>query len=733
MNNLNFQLSVQLGTPSIEQQLTFQIGQDSQSDLGQFIFDSSIKINDNQFYQQYLSALTLYNMKMSSSADISPQIVNQPSSDTNIERVQGNIVTDILQVGNTKFKFTFLCASQQKYIINRFLNGATWLNRISDNIFDIMYSQDIINTRDYLMSMQLLPIADDEKNKKLILRYDLDQKSDIYQYPSEKMIQSDRFAMKAYGVQINGKDVIDKLKTHLINFDRLSDQILIPFDLYTVIRQGQEDYDDFGIIGNCIDCKCSKTKKLPKIKVITQEYIFEITPEMYTKQINDSTGQFPFCQINLGKSSSFQFTQQILLEKKISIMYQKEISSLKFVGAQTTTHLNIKNIMIALPLLNGASTPPIDQYLIFQIGLDNQSQFGQFIFDSSIKINDSKFYEQYLRGFTLYNMEKSSSADINPQIVKYASSNTYPRQYIQGNIVTDLLQIGNTKFNYTFLCASQQYNLFNTYFNGVTMLNRLQDNIFDEMYSQHVIQTRDYLISMELFPVTDYGINLKKLSIRYDLDQRSDNYNYPSNIMINSDMFAIKAYGIYLNGEDVTDKIKNRQINFDNFYDYLMIPDDLYTIVQQDQEVKNMLTQTSIYDCKDCKCSQIQKLPKIKVITQEYMFEITPEMYTYYILDTKSLQQYTCQIILGSQPEFRFAQQLLSQQKLSIMYQKEISSLKFVGAQTITHVNILNIIITLSLLNGACLVSLIFFAIKQLKQYRSIKLEYFQERKYKLM
>lgn len=54
------------------------------------------------------------------------------------------------------------------------------------------------------------------------------------------------------------------------------------------------------------------------------------------------------------------------------------------------------------------------------------------------------------------------------------------------------------------------------------------------------------------------------IDLYYNLDRNSDFYSYPSNELIkDSDTFDIKAYGIYLNEEDVTDKLKYRVVNFD--------------------------------------------------------------------------------------------------------------------------------------------------------------------------
>ncbi|KAL4504314.1 hypothetical protein ABPG72_021152 [Tetrahymena utriculariae] len=305
--------------------------------------------------------------------------------------------------------------------------------------------------------------------------------------------------------------------------------------------------------------------------------------------------------------------------------------------------LDFQNFVLSIQI----GTPLVEQQLTFQIGQDFQSKLGQFLFDSSIKINDQSFYQQYLSGLTLYNMKKSSSADINHlQIVKQPSSSDEYMQYVQGNIVTDILQVDNTKFKYTFLSTDQQKYLINRFFNGVSWLNRYYNNIFDDMYSQHTIGTRYYLMSMQLLPINDDGVRLKKMRLRQDLDQRSDNYKYASNIMIKSDYFAIKAYGIYLSGEDVTDKLKNRSINFDGLSEQFMIPQELYNIVILDQDVKDILSGASIHDCKDCKCSKIQKLPKIKVITEEYIFEIPPEMYTQFIINPYNLKPY-CQISIG--------------------------------------------------------------------------------------
>ncbi|KAL4474787.1 hypothetical protein ABPG74_001483 [Tetrahymena malaccensis] len=375
-------------------------------------------------------------------------------------------------------------------------------------------------------------------------------------------------------------------------------------------------------------------------------------------------------------------------------------------------------------------TPPVDQKLQFLLGKREESAIGQFLFDSSIKDNNQQYYQQSLQYLTLYDMRQSSTAKIDPQQIQ--SGNFYYGNggNISGNKVTDIIEIGNVKFNYTFLCATQvtQLNfMFNS--NGILYLNRYQDSLFDLMYQQNKIKTSDYIVKI-LKQKQQGMMSSYKMNLHFDLDKDSDYYNYPSNPMIKGDQFKIMAYGVYVNGQDVSDKLKHFKINFDLQLNSLGvgIPTDLYNMITKDQGY----FQPFIQNCPNCECPQTKDLPSFKVITQEYAFEITPDMYLIkqqqqQIDQPNSFQNSDCQIgLLSMGEQFNFQQGFQDITQTPIMYQKATNSLKFIGVQTMQHMNITVLIITLSCLNFLVLISLIYFAFLFVKEFTLYKMEQIQ-------
>ncbi|KAL4476507.1 hypothetical protein ABPG74_010240 [Tetrahymena malaccensis] len=376
-------------------------------------------------------------------------------------------------------------------------------------------------------------------------------------------------------------------------------------------------------------------------------------------------------------------------------------------------------------------TPPIDQILLLSFGQNQDNALGHFIFDKSIIENSNEYYSYYLTQLTLYDMTKSSTADIVSPIIDSPGLYDNTGGYVSGNTVQDIFQIGNVKFNYKFIAAIQENGLPYSYLNGLVTLDRYQDNIFDIMYQQKIIQTRDYMLTSYTSQDKDKN-SILNVNLEYDLDQDSKNYKYPSNQMIAGQTFNIKAYGIYLNDQDVTDKIKYRVITFDEPLEntYVKIPIDLYQLINQDPQVYDLLNDQYIFNCPNCQCEEIDLLPSIKVVSQEYVFEITPSMYTnYYLSHTKTERQCTIHLV-GVDNTFNFSYQLSLKQKIPIMYQKASNSLKFVGLKTVSHLSMEVFILVISLFSGTALIILIYSMIYFYRKYKFANTEYYRGNRY---
>ncbi|EAR88243.1 transmembrane protein, putative (macronuclear) [Tetrahymena thermophila SB210] len=376
-------------------------------------------------------------------------------------------------------------------------------------------------------------------------------------------------------------------------------------------------------------------------------------------------------------------------------------------------------------------TPPIDQILMLQFGQNQDNVLGYFIFDKSIIKYDNQYYTQFLSQLTLYDMLKSSTANIDSSVIDSPGLYDNYGGYVSGNTVQDVLEIGNVKFNYKFISAIEAPDLHDPYLNGLVTFDRYQDNIFDIMYQQKVIKTRDYILtSFSSFDQKQTPI--LNVNFQYDLDQYSNNYRYPSNQMNNGKTFQIKAYGIYVNDQDVTDNIKFRIITFDEPFELnqVKIPMDLFNLIQQDIEILNIIQNGQIPNCPNCQCQQTKILPTFKVISEEYVFEITPNMYTSYLLGEEGKYNY-CRIrLVGYDNSFSFSYQLSLYSKIPIMYQKASNSLRFIGNKTVGHQKIEILIPVMSFFSGANLIILIMFAFHIYKKYKFVTREYYRDNRY---
>lgn len=115
------------------------------------------------------------------------------------------------------------------------------------------------------------------------------------------------------------------------------------------------------------------------------------------------------------------------------------------------------------------------------------------------------------------------------------------------------------------------HDLYSSYMNGIINISRKKDNYFDLMKKQKIISSSDYILKGKTeTEVIDYGPfketrTYYNIDVSYNLESRTEFQKYPSNDLVkNSDEYEIKVYGIYMNGMDVTDKLKYKVISFDN-------------------------------------------------------------------------------------------------------------------------------------------------------------------------
>ncbi|KAL4480460.1 hypothetical protein ABPG74_020976 [Tetrahymena malaccensis] len=358
---------------------------------------------------------------------------------------------------------------------------------------------------------------------------------------------------------------------------------------------------------------------------------------------------------------------------------QMEINS----GDQTSSNSN------KITLLLG--TPPVSQQIIASFTVSSSDDLGQFIIDSSIQKNDPEYYENQVQpyGITLYDMHSSLTA----QIGQSYQSNTVYGGYFVGNIVNDVMTIGNKQFQYQFPCVvNDPQPLPFQFLNGQTIFNRSNKNYFDYMIEQNVIQNSDYLLQKS-------QQQNSKVDIVFDLENNNPIYSQAKNPLEGNSQFNIKFYGIYANNQDISDKLKNRIINFD-MVDFSQ--NTFYIPMELKQMYFQNLHQYDLSNCVNCQCQIILSLPTFKFISQEYIFEITPSMYTNYQKeqDRDGNVRGKCKINAMSFSKYNFASYLIKFANAKIMYSKETNSLRFDGIKKTKHMNLDTSIVIISSLNS---------------------------------
>ncbi|EAR95279.1 transmembrane protein, putative (macronuclear) [Tetrahymena thermophila SB210] len=358
-------------------------------------------------------------------------------------------------------------------------------------------------------------------------------------------------------------------------------------------------------------------------------------------------------------------------------------------------------------------TPPVSQQILAQFDLSDSSDLGQFIIDSSIQANDPEFYENQVQpyGLTLYNMHSSSTA----QIGESYQSNTVYGGYFVGNIVQDVIKIGDKQFKYSFPCVvNDPSRLPFSFLNGRVLFNRKDKNYFDYMKEQDIIQSSDYLLQKT-------QQQKQKIDIVYDLDRNNNPiFNSPEDSLVGSNLFNLKIYGVYANNQDITDKLKHRIVNFDPVdisTNYLYVPQEIYQMYFQS------IFQYDFSKCENCKCQITENLPTFKLVSQEYIFDITPSMYTYYQTqqtpDGKIYGQ--CQINVMNYGYYNFASQLLKYANAKILFSKENNSLRINGIKTVQHLNLKSLIVIFSSFNSVVFTFLVFTAFYLINKQKQLK------------
>ncbi|KAL4481846.1 hypothetical protein ABPG74_007935 [Tetrahymena malaccensis] len=383
------------------------------------------------------------------------------------------------------------------------------------------------------------------------------------------------------------------------------------------------------------------------------------------------------------------------------------------------------SIQISLNL----GTPAIPLTTQVQFGTNSMYNFGQYFFDQSIQQTSQILYEQIQQSGIekLYDITKSSTFQIESP---FLMQENYNGGSMQGNYVNDILSYNNIKVVFNFACVQTAINVYQIYSSGVIIFNRLSENIFDLMYKQNAIKTSDCILSGSQYIVNIGGFNYlqNKIEITFDLDPSSDYYSVPSNPLVNGmDTFQIMAYGIYINGEDLTESLKHRKISIDQITqqigyinDQIYVPQDLYQILQQKY---NLPINQYLYNCENCQCQEVKNLPEITLFTEQYIIKITPDQYTSSYLTEQ------CQINLVYSNAFQISSALLFHSNKKIMYQKSSSSIKIFDVELINHLNLNSIIVTFSTFSGLSLIILISLSFQMLLKFKSYKLEIFHIKK----
>ncbi|KAL4473205.1 hypothetical protein ABPG72_015586 [Tetrahymena utriculariae] len=129
----------------------------------------------------------------------------------------------------------------------------------------------------------------------------------------------------------------------------------------------------------------------------------------------------------------------------------------------------------------------------------------------------------------------------------------------------------------------------------------------------------------------------QKIGTTFSQNRRRTHQNYQKILekyIIKRDRQINQDISLTVNGQDITDKIKYSTITFDEPLEnkYVNIPRDLYFLIMRDPKFYNLINNNFIPNCLNCQCQKMKMLSSIKVVSQEYVFEITPNMYTNYQL-----------------------------------------------------------------------------------------------------
>ncbi|EAR99191.2 transmembrane protein, putative (macronuclear) [Tetrahymena thermophila SB210] len=392
-----------------------------------------------------------------------------------------------------------------------------------------------------------------------------------------------------------------------------------------------------------------------------------------------------------------------------------------------TTHYDSNQLQVQVNLNVGSPPVPLALDVYFgtvqqQSQSQSQLSLGQYIFDQSIQQTSPDFYELLSSAGieVLYDTTKSSTSQLGNSFQRQNNQGTY----IQGVYVNDILSFKSIQGKYNFACVQQVQNMYSAFSDGQIIFNRIYQNLFDQLYQQNAIKTSDYILRGSQYIVhqsDDVSFLQNSIEISFDLDKNSSYYDFPSNPMINNiDTFEIMNYGIYLDGQDVTDKVKTRKLSFDQINSqrgYIdvstYIPKDLFNIISMKYNLPP--NGQSYSNCKQCQCQEVANLPEIALITEQYKITIQPNQYMSY-------RDGECNFNLISSDSFNIAFPLMFN-NINIMYQKSSNSIKLINAELINHLNLNSIIATFSIFSAINFISLIYFSSVWLLKFKLYKSE----------
>ncbi|KAL4465041.1 hypothetical protein ABPG72_010485 [Tetrahymena utriculariae] len=284
-----------------------------------------------------------------------------------------------------------------------------------------------------------------------------------------------------------------------------------------------------------------------------------------------------------------------------------QISCFEILNASSLVNDQAKQNSYSLPANINLGTPPQNIQVMFNFGTDFPN-LGQFIFNKSVQNTDEflDMLQQQTGIKNQYDLNSSTTSEIKDNQVSYAEITGEQREPMYSIYVQDVFQIGKIKFKYYFARSYQIGKIHLAYSGGLIIFQRTQDNIFYLMYRQQVIKTRDYILQRSTQIISSQYSNqvIYNLQILFDLESNSKYYSYPQNQLIpNSDLFEIYCYGIYLDTEDVSDKIKYKKVQIHQltskisyFSPQIRIPSDLYQMIpsQYDQIANQLILNCSV-------------------------------------------------------------------------------------------------------------------------------------------